>query len=237
MESLKKELSEKQKPVFELYQNLLSMKKKLEESGKPVTLENIKFIDCEGSSTCIKVARKSDFPAGELNIKCIKSMQDALKEIPNSLTEVCKNLLNKRGALLEVLEKITDPHTNREFFVNQLEIHKRESRILERSVHEVMQMQEKQVGDFVKTWQNVLQKGMPEALAENVELKKKLEEQGKMLREVTIDLQKAQNMMREDNSSNETLAEAHAQIENLQQKVKVSESVCALIFDLILALF
>lgn len=41
---LKKDLIEKQKPVLDLYQNLLQIKKRLEELGKVVQLEEVKLL-------------------------------------------------------------------------------------------------------------------------------------------------------------------------------------------------
>lgn len=44
---LKKELMEKQKPVLDLYQNLVQIKKRLEELGKVVQLEEVKLLPVE----------------------------------------------------------------------------------------------------------------------------------------------------------------------------------------------
>lgn len=41
---MKKDLIEKQKPVLDLYQNLLQIKKRLEELGKVVQLEEVKLL-------------------------------------------------------------------------------------------------------------------------------------------------------------------------------------------------
>lgn len=225
LEQLKRDLLGKQQPVLEMYQNLKQMKKKLEETGKTVVLDTMKFIEFDDEKSK-STAEKIDLSgAGEtikkqLDPELVKTMRESIKKIPQSLLEVCKNVMTKRAAIINLLENETFENRDKDHKMKQIELLKTESVILERNVEDTFANQEKQLNDIISNWQFHL--GSVYSKETEAELRKKLSAQEQILINITSDLQKAQMKLR-DGDSREELAKAQTEVDFLRDRMKVRE--------------
>lgn len=227
LDELRKQLMDKQTPVMDIYQSLIQIKKKLEENGKLVPLDPIKFVVCDSTKMLKLKPEKSENPdvaaSGEsprIPIKdSVENVKQYLKEMPSGFINICKTLIGKRIELMELLEKSTDPQA-----MHQLESHRMESRMLDQSISEVMQEQDRLVDDFVSQCVMLSELDQQTELAlENDSLKTKAKAQDKTLVEICEDLQQTQAKYRDQEST----------ITLLNAKIRVSHSAfCFKIIDM-----
>ncbi|XP_050501237.1 myosin-8-like isoform X2 [Diabrotica virgifera virgifera] len=189
---LHKDLIEKQKPVLDLYQSLVHIKKKLEEFGKNVCLEEIKLIPYSGIP---ETPKDVEAGAGEsVPAEVVFGMQTSIENIPKTLTEICKNLLDRRNNIVELLDSVINSEIDAGDLTDQIESLKREGTQLKSHLDIVLTEHEGKIRDIVKNWQKVLNDktqigsdGKIEELEESLKAQEKLT---KDANQVIVDLQK-----------------------------------------------
>ncbi|XP_057654704.1 myosin heavy chain, clone 203-like isoform X1 [Diorhabda carinulata] len=146
---LQKDLLEKQKPVLDLYQSLLQIKKKLENLGKSVCLEEIKLVPASGiigSQECPDGAGESVQP------EVILGMQTSIEDIPKTLMELCKNLLSRRNVIVDLLDSIVKSDINVAELTEQIEKLKTEGIQLQEALDVVINEHQGKIKEIVKNW-------------------------------------------------------------------------------------
>lgn len=93
--------------------------------------------------------------------------------------------------------------------------------MLEQSIADITHSQDKQITDFIATWHNILEKGLPEAVAENTTLKQQLSEKEENVSSLQDELHKAQAKLKAEASMQEMIQTYKNDIEKLQEKIKV----------------
>lgn len=212
---MKKELCEKQKPVLDMYESLITIKKGLEDGGKNVVLGTIKLIEFNEKGKKDRLAG-----AGEIAKKwsvepnVLNEMKLTMKQIPMSLMDVCKNIMDKRATIITLLE--SEQLNDKESILKQVDVLKKESCLIQKQVEDTFALQEKHVAQLLDNWQKMLNSPDTEE-----QLRKELAKQEKTLVDITGDLQKAQTQLKESDDHKE-LARAEEEIIMLQEKIFVS---------------
>ncbi|CAH1962431.1 unnamed protein product [Acanthoscelides obtectus] len=150
---LKKDLLEKQKPVLDLYQNLVQIKKKLEELGKHVQLEQVKLMNYDGDAP---KHPESDGGGESISPEVIIGMQTSIEEIPRTLMEICKNLLGRRNVIVELLESVTKSEVDVGSLTEQIETLKQEGQQLQSHLDVVLSEHHSKIKEIVANWQTLL---------------------------------------------------------------------------------
>ncbi|XP_018331754.1 myosin-9-like isoform X2 [Agrilus planipennis] len=160
LECLKKELIDKQKPVLEVYQNLTQLKKKLEESGKTVHLEEMKFIDCNEviprARTPLSAGKREEAPT-DFEKDLLKAMKEIVNVIPKPLTDMCKSLMTKRVLLVDMIDKYCNNEVDSAELHKKINFLKTESSQLEQKIENANTEQSKQIEELVTKWQQMLE--------------------------------------------------------------------------------
>ncbi|KAG5886703.1 hypothetical protein JTB14_015768 [Gonioctena quinquepunctata] len=149
--SLKKDLAEKQKPVLDLYQNLVQIKKRLEELGKVVYLEEVKMMPYEEQGDIAKDGAGENVPP-----EIIMGMQTSIEEIPKTLMEICKNLLGRRNVIVDLLESIIKSEVNVTDLCDQIEALKTEGAQLQNNLDAVINEHHGKIQEIVHNWQSLI---------------------------------------------------------------------------------
>ncbi|GJQ81192.1 hypothetical protein Trydic_g23361 [Trypoxylus dichotomus] len=115
LDQLRKELELKQKPVFELYEALIQIKRKLEESGKAVPLETIKLVDYEYLADKPAIPAVTETPAcdgemvksdvTELTAEFLNNIKLEMSAIPQTCLDFGSYLIKQRA---EIIKYLTD---------------------------------------------------------------------------------------------------------------------------------
>lgn len=178
---LKKELSEKQKPVMDLYQNLIQIKKRLEELGKIVYLEEVKVMSYNEQSDFIPESGDG----GEMfSPEVMQNMQRSIEEIPRTLMTICKNLLGRRNVIVELLESIVKSEVDVGDLRDQIETLKTEGIQLQSNLDVVINEHAEKVKEIIRNWQKLLNEKTNIGTSAKVE---ELQEKLKMQEKLTED--------------------------------------------------
>ncbi|CAG9827323.1 unnamed protein product [Diabrotica balteata] len=221
---LHKDLIEKQKPVLDLYQSLVHIKKKLEEFGKNVCLDEIKLIPYSGIQ---ETQKDIEAGAGEsVPAEVVFGMQTSIENIPKTLTEICKNLLDRRNNIIELLDSVLKSEIDAGDLNDQIEALKREGTQLKSHLDMVLIEHEGKIREIVRNWQKLLNDkthiGSDNKIEELEESLKVQEKLTKDANQVILDLQKKL----EDKRSNhdKCIHELNSVIHGLKDQIQKVEA-------------
>ncbi|KAL3267417.1 hypothetical protein HHI36_011546 [Cryptolaemus montrouzieri] len=213
----KKDLIEKQRPIMDLYQNLLEIKKHLAEFGKIVEIEEIKLISIE------EPERKSDHPCGDvLNQEIVQNMKSSIENIPKALMGVCQNLVGRRAAIVELLESVSQAEIESTDLADRIETLKDEGKELKNSLDVLITQSEERINELVKNWYTLLDSKSQEP--SNVRLdeyENQLKQKDAILQEskhMILDLQKKLEEKR--NNHEKTISEFEITIKEYTETIK-----------------
>lgn len=214
---LKKELVGKQKPILELYQGLLELKRKLEQNGTHPHLDELKFIDCR---------LKEEGSEGKVDLQALEALRSVVQQLGAPLVNYCTHIIDKRANILQTIE------TNPDSLRDTLPTLQSENAELERSLGELRKQQEKNVADIVDCFRKVMEGSnvtleLPRAIdVEEVEdLKAQLREKESKLYEVSKLLQEAREEAHKRSATAEELHRSKHYTVELKQKIKVRARV------------
>ncbi|XP_066142896.1 putative leucine-rich repeat-containing protein DDB_G0290503 [Euwallacea fornicatus] len=219
---LKKELIDKQKPVVHLYKSLLDTKKKLEEWGQLVTLEDIELVPYKEYNQPLKF----DGAGEQVPLEILHEMKGSVVEIPKTLVEVCQKLLNRSALLVELLDKLAKSEVDIGDVAGRIEPLKSEGQQLEESLEVMLREHEKKVENLVANWGGLLH--MEQSRNKVTDLELKLKEKERVIQEsnhVIVDLKKNLDETKVIHSSavvklNETIKDLRIQIKKLEQDIE-----------------
>lgn len=199
----KKELVEKQKPVMELYQNLLEIKRQLADFGKIVELEEVKFvIGVDAGATATPVASnkspvEADRSRGDgVSEEMVQSMRDSIETIPQTLMGVCQNLVSRRDAIVELLECVSQAEFDKTDLPERIVSLKDEGVELKRSLDLLIRESRERIAELVGNWHQLLEQRHSVAVGEGErirELEQQLKHKEQLVadsRQLIVDLQK-----------------------------------------------
>lgn len=135
-----KELTNKQKPIQDLYQTLLDLKKKLDDAGVKVKLNELNL--------GIKDAEE---PKREMDPVEIENLKSVIRKIPSTLLEFSRDLVRKRSTMLQMF------HHDPELVKEHMSVYEREGYELENSIQQLYNDQEQKIADVVAFLQNVVE--------------------------------------------------------------------------------
>lgn len=118
LDQLKKDLESKQKPVFDVYESLIQIKKKLEESGKVVPLETLKLVDFEklsgrssfvaNSDTTLCCGESMRGDVGELTAEFLRNIKIEMSAIPQTCLDLGSYLIKQRTEVINYLSSLKE---------------------------------------------------------------------------------------------------------------------------------
>ncbi|KAJ8936875.1 hypothetical protein NQ314_012139 [Rhamnusium bicolor] len=218
---LKKDLVEKQKPVLDLYQNLLQIKRRLEELGKVVQLEEVKLMPYNEIQDS---AAEVDGRGENISPEVVVGMQSSIEEIPKTLMEICKNLLSRRAVIVDLLESVTKSEVDVGDLSDKIETLKVEGTQLQNNLDAIISEHEKKINELVINWQALLNDKKSMNTNSKIEdLEDKLKAQDKLTQEsnqVILDLQRKLDDKR--SSHEKSVAELNNVIYTLKEQIIVS---------------
>lgn len=144
LELMMKELTAKQKPIQDLYQGLLELKKRLDDAGINVKLSDVTLPIFDGQ-------QKEEEPKKEIDPIQLDNIKNAIKRIPHNLMEFSKDLIHKRSAILQMLDH--DP----ELIKEHLSVYEREGYEIESSLQQLFHDQEKKFSELVAFLQKIVE--------------------------------------------------------------------------------
>lgn len=172
MDQLKKEITDRHKLLTDSYQSIIQLNKKLEETGKSYPLDELKpsitVISIEESKSLAPASLQpsasvmemsgggEDVQKVKIDPNTIHRMKETIKQIPITLLDMCRNLMSKRLAVVNILEKIATNSMETEELQKNIQDIKEENESLEKALDEAFDEQEKNVMDLVEKWQSLL---------------------------------------------------------------------------------
>nr|CAI5844156.1 unnamed protein product [Callosobruchus analis] len=220
---LKKDLLEKQKPVLDLYQNLVQIKKKLEELGKNVQLEEVKLMNYDGDAP---KRPETDGGGESISPEIIIGMQTSIEEIPRTLMDICKNLLGRRNVIVELLESITKSEVDVSSLTEQIDTLKQEGQQLQSHLDVVLSEHHNKIKEIVTNWQTLLNdKNHVITNAKVGDLEEKLKSQEKLTEEARHQIAELQKKLDDKrNGHDRYVAELNNVIHGLKDHIQKMES-------------
>ncbi|CAH1160222.1 unnamed protein product, partial [Phaedon cochleariae] len=229
---LKEDLAEKQKPVLDLYQNLVQIKKKLEELGKVVFLEEVKLMPFNEAQEMSAVGAAGESITPEM----VVGMQTSIEEIPNTLMDICKNLLGRRNVIVELLESIIKSEVNVTDLTDQIDALKEEGAQLQSNLDVVINEHHGKIREIVYNWQSLVND--KKSLNTNLrieDLEEKLRFQEKLTEESNQVIQELQKKLDERRSGhdryvadlNNTIQGLKDHMQKLEQELETEKKAAA----------
>ncbi|XP_066142388.1 uncharacterized protein [Euwallacea fornicatus] len=215
---LKKDLIDKQKPVIDLYRSLLETKKKLEEVGKFVTLEDIKLVPYT------KYNQTSKFDGGgeQVPLEVLHKMRRSVKEIPKRLTEICQTLLKKRVLIVELLNKVAKSEIDIGDVAGRMESLQNEGQRLQDALDEILKENKRKIKNLVANWEDLLCMTRSSDKANDWELKCK--EQERLIEKSNHVIADLKKMLDERKTVHDrTVTELNRVIVSLRKQIKSLE--------------
>lgn len=222
LDMLKKELIGKQKPVLDLYQTLMELRKKLEQTGTHnIHLDELKFIDCD---------YKEDTSGGgeqKLNSEAVDALKGLIEKLVSPVVDYCKNVIAKRADILDTLK------SNPDAIKTKMDTLKVESEEIEQNLEEICSEQERNVMYMINYFEKVL-KGtnttleVPSHFADEYELehlKQQLRENESKLAETGKLAHDLQEESRKRSAVVDELNKYKHHVIDMKMKIKV-RSVC-----------
>ncbi|CAH0561376.1 unnamed protein product [Brassicogethes aeneus] len=190
--TLTKELIDKQKPVLDLYENLVQIKAKLNELGKSVQLEEIKVLSVEKKkkleekleNEAQKEVQKEGGGGEAVSENMLVEMKTSIEEIPKTLLSICQNLLSRRAIIVELLESVTKSEVTVDDISDKIEALKSEGSELQKSLDMIICEHESRINELVNNWTSLLsdKKTKDDKEDSNIEdLQAQLEKQKKLV--------------------------------------------------------
>ncbi|XP_031770917.1 myosin heavy chain, non-muscle-like isoform X3 [Apis florea] len=251
---LKKELTDKQKAAQELYTELSQLREKLittgaRDPGKPEILK-LEIGPPKAPYVAEQICNESvdthieKLSAGNELLECL---EDRLREIPQRLRNICKELLDKQSNFTSfitshLIEASENTETNSEEVTIQLEVHQRDYDNIRSRLNEIQELEEKSIAEFRNNVQSMIdeyehsrtklkelntieaQKELQlhlNAAMEELQAEKDKNNQGKdRLRQTETHLQKARTKIRDLETN---MAADKDKIQQLQCNVKTLE--------------
>lgn len=219
---LKKDLIAKQKPVLDLYQALVELQKKLEQTGTHTHLEQMKFIDCE-------YKEDADPNAGgesKIDTEALEALRALFEKLVTPVLNYCKDVIVKREDILIGLE------TNPDIVKAKIPSLKSESEEMQKNLEEMRSEQEKNITNVVSYFQKALESSnttleVPAELtgeAEIERLKGLLQEKEAQLGEANKIAHDVQSEARKRNALQDELNKYKHHVTEMKQKIKVGGS-------------
>lgn len=212
---LKKELIGKQQPVLDLYQALVDLKKKLENTGTHIHLDELKFIDCEYKGDA-KVETK-------LNSEALQALKSLVEKMVAPVVDYCKNVIVKRADILETIQTNPDAIKTR---IGSLKI---ESDELEKNLEHLCSEQERNVMYMLDYFEKVLKSSnttleVPSQFASESEverLREELKDKENKLAENSKLVHDLQEETKKKSSVVDELNKYKHHVTDMKQKIKV----------------
>lgn len=114
------------------------------------------FIILLGESTSVE-SPKSPTGAGEtIPPEIFIGMQTSIEEIPKTLMDICKNLLNRRNVIVELLENVIKSEVNVDDLSEQIEALKLEGALLQSNLDQVINEHHNKIKEIVEHWHMLL---------------------------------------------------------------------------------
>ncbi|XP_076274411.1 uncharacterized protein LOC143205180 isoform X2 [Rhynchophorus ferrugineus] len=215
---MKKELIEKQKPVLDLYQNLVQIKKRLEELGKHVKLDDLKLLPLED------FRKQSEGHGGgeQISMDIVVGMKKSIEEIPKTLMDICRNLLSRRALIVELLESVTRSEVDVGEVSDKIESLKNEGQQLQHSLDGIIAEHQDKIDQLVSNWQKLLsEQRSPHEDGRVEELEHQLKEQERLTLESTHVIHELQRKMEEKRTTyDKSVAELNGIIGTLREQIK-----------------
>lgn len=216
LEMLKKEMNEKQRPVLDLYNSLAQTKKKLEEFGKVVQLEEIKLIP-------VGNVEKNESTASEVNADTVVNMKTTLEDMPKALITVCQNLLNRQATIGELLESVVKSEIDMTELSKKMDSFDSEKNELEKLFNLTLANHEQKINELIHNWQSLLNCKKYET--DNIkidELQQKLHEKDEIIAKFGTNIKELQRKVEDKkNLHDNTISELNGQVYELQEKIAV----------------
>lgn len=217
LDMLKKELIVKQQPVLELYQALVELKKKLEQTGAQIHLDEMKFIDCEHSDP------PSTGEQTKISSQVIESLRSLIEKLVTPVLDYCKNVMVQREDILQSLE------TNPEIIQSRINSLKLESEDMTKNFDAIRCEQERNITQMVNYIQTALEGSnvaleIPSQFADDSEveqLRQLLREKEQKLLETVKLNQDLQDESRKKSAAMEELNKYKHHVADMKQKIKV----------------
>lgn len=212
---LKKELISKQQPVLDLYQALVDLKRKLENTGTHIHLDELKFIDCE---------YKGDTNAeAKLNSDALQAFKTLVDKLVAPVVDYCKNVIVKRADILDALQTNPDAIKTR---IGSLKI---ESDELEKNLEHLCGEQERNVAYMLSYFEKVLKSSnttleVPSQFSSESDverLRQELKERESKLEENSKLIHDLQEETKKKNSVVDELNKYKHHVTDMKQKIKV----------------
>lgn len=209
----------KQKPVLDLYQALVELKGKLEQSGMHIHLDEMKFIDCEYKSDLNASGEQS-----ELNSEALEALKVLVENVVSPVFNYCKNVVVKRMNIVENLQ--SNPDTIKSEIGNL----RMESEELESSLEKLRNEQQKNIANMIAYLEKVLRSSnvtleVPSKFTDEgdlEQLKQLLKEKDTKIAEFSKLSHDLQDETRKKNAALDELKKFKHHVEEMKQKIKVS---------------
>lgn len=217
---MSKEMADKQKPIIDLYQNLVLIKSKLEQLGRHVELEEIKVIPFKGEE---KICEEG---AGEtVTPDTVAGMKTSIEEIPKTLMEICQNLLSRRAVIVDLLESVAKSEVDVSEMSDKIEALKTEGGELQKSLDAIICEHEKKINELAQNWQQLLNQKQVEVDNHKIEdLQAKIKDQERLAFESQMMINDLQKKLEEKRYSHDkSVSELENVIKELRDKIQKME--------------
>ncbi|KAL1513111.1 hypothetical protein ABEB36_002573 [Hypothenemus hampei] len=214
---LKNEIMGKQKVLLDNYLKLKEIKQKLEHYGKVMNLDEIKLVRYKDINGTIFT---SEGGGEQIPQNVLMEMKRSIEEIPNTLVEVCKNLLSRRAAIVDLLENVIKSDIDISEVANRMESLKTEGIQLKQSLDAVIKEHQVKISDLITKWQELL--SMQQSNKEVFDLKKNLKDQQRLTQETKTELTELKKTMEDKKSVyDKSMAELKGTIKTLGDQITV----------------
>lgn len=204
---------------MDLYQNLIQIKKRLEELGKVVYLEEVKVMSYNEDLSAESGDRKDSISPELLN-----NMQKSIEDIPKTLVTICKNLVGRRNVIVDLLESVVKSEVDVGDLKDQMETLKTEGVQLQSNLDVVVSEHAEKIKEIVKNWQKLLNEKTNIGTSAKVEeLQEKLRMQERLTEESKSVMQDLQRRLDDKRGGHERYVnELNTIIHSLREQIVVS---------------
>lgn len=215
---MRTDLLEKQRPVLEMYQKLVKIKKQLEKLGKLVTLEDLKFIPFTECKQPLKIEGGGE----DVPTEVITEMKKSVSEIPRTLEEVCRNLLSRRNLIINFLESIVTSGVDTSALSERIETLKTEGQNLQESLDGIIAEHQEKIDRLVDNWKALL--SMKQTNNKVSDLENQLKEQERLTQESQQTIKELKKKLDEKRGSHDTsIAELTGTINSMKTYIQKLE--------------
>ncbi|KAK5644522.1 hypothetical protein RI129_005822 [Pyrocoelia pectoralis] len=214
LRKLEDELILKKSLVTDSYNILVELKKRLEESG----VTNIELNELK-----LEVLPTNCEP------NLVETMTDVINNIPSTLVETCKSVMNKRVLLLNTLDNFSKNKLPQEELQKSVKTYKEDTVTIEKLVNDQFKEQQDRVKDLVEKWVLLVKNSGDTAniLNQVDELKEKLKEEEEKLASTTNTLRQAlqdcEMYEKKCNQADANDSRLREKLEQLEQELKTQK--------------